>query len=282
MSQKADKTDNGERRSWVYIMLLVNIVFILLLMTVGILALRVGNYLPENTDILFVVGKSNSVEFGDEENKSWQSGKNVNIFQASYVGNNGETTVVSQDGTKVIAPGTQTTYKFAFYNNGNVAVVYQTDLNFTFKIGDAEQTNYEFPLKVRLHTQHGEYLIGGQDDWVRVKDATLSAHVSQLGATSYEAFVMELLWEFDGGNDELDTLYGNEAVQTGVSLQLGINAYAEEHVDSTAVGGTVIDGAAKGEVGGTIRWVWLVLLLLNTAILIFYVAWLMHKRIKKW
>lgn len=271
-----------ERRSWVWIMLMVNIVFLVLLMTLGILALRVGNYLPEDTDILFVVGKSPSVEFGDGESNSWQSGKNVNIFQASYVNGEGVTTVVSQDGTSLIAPGTQSTYRFSMYNNGNMAVVYQTDLDFTFKIGGLAQAQYQFPLKVRLYTQNGDYLIGGESTWVNVSEAVVSAYVSQLGASSFETFTVELMWQFEGGNDELDTLYGDTAVDMGVSLTLGINTYAEEHIDPTAKGGTPIDGAESQEAGGTVRVLWLVLLLIFAAILVFYVAWLMHKRLRKW
>ena len=271
-----------ERRSWVWIMLMVNIVFLVLLMTLGILALRVGNYLPEDTDILFVVGKSPSVEFGDGESNSRQSGKNVNIFQASYVNGEGVTTVVSQDGTSLIAPGTQSTYRFSMYNNGNMAVVYQTDLDFTFKIGGLAQAQYQFPLKVRLYTQNGDYLIGGESTWVNVSEAVVSAHVSQLGASSFETFTVELMWQFEGGNDELDTLYGDTAVDMGVSLTLGINTYAEEHIDPTAKGGTPIDGAESQEAGGTVRVLWLVLLLIFAAILVFYVAWLMHKRLRKW
>ena len=61
------ETKTQTRKQWVWIMLMVNIVFVLLLMTLGIIALRVGNSLPEGTDILFIVGKNPSVEMGDEE-----------------------------------------------------------------------------------------------------------------------------------------------------------------------------------------------------------------------
>ena len=133
------RAPSGERRQWVWIMLMVNIVFILLLMTLGIIALRVGNYLPENTDILFIVGKNPSVDVGDAEHKRWESSKNVNIFRSSYSDGNGEPVVVSQDGTKVIAPGVTTVYRFSMYNNGNMAVVYETDLDFTHRRGKAKR-----------------------------------------------------------------------------------------------------------------------------------------------
>ena len=151
----------SQRKQWIWIMLMVNIVFVLLILTLGIIALRVGNSLPEGTDILFIVGKNPSVEFGNGEygggGEKWQAGKNVNIFSASYQNDSGEVTVLSQDGTNVIAPGVTTTYKFTMQNNGNMAVVYETDLDFILKIGEERKTDFEFPLKVRLLNDRGEY-----------------------------------------------------------------------------------------------------------------------------
>ena len=163
-----------------------------------------------------------------------------------------------------------------------MAVVYETDIDFTLTVGDETLKQYTFPLKVKLYTQNGAYLIGSKTEYEYVQDATVSAHVSQLGANSYETFVLELLWEFDGGNDELDTLYGDKAVESGVSLKLGINTYAEEHIDPTAQGGTKIEVEGTEEYGGTIRWLWLMLLFINAGILIFYVSWLLNKRLRKW
>ena len=288
MTSDTQQTDSrapkrsGERRAWVYIMLMVNIVFILLLMTLGIIALRVGNYLPENTDILFIVGKNPEVSVGDEEIAKWETGQRVNIFQSAYANGKGEPTVVSQDGTKVVAPGTLSTYKFTMCNSGNMAVLYETDLDFTLKIGTEVQETYNFPMKVRLRNAGGDYLIGSETEWVNVKDATLNRHVSLLGAYSYETFTLDLLWEFEGGNDELDTLYGNLAAQKGVTLTLGINTFAEEHFDATAAGGTEYEVEGTKEFGGTIRWLWLTMLFINTAVLVFYVSWLMNKRLRKW
>jgi hypothetical protein len=195
---------------------MVNIVFVLLLMTLGILALRIGNSLPEGTDIVFIVGKNPSVDFEDGDGK-WLAGRNTNIFHAEYKNGEGKSTVVSQDGTKLIAPGVQTSYKFTMQNTGNMAVVYQTDLSFTLKIGDEVQENYYFPLKVKLLNDRGEYVIGDETEWVNVQDATLYSYPGLLGANSYENFEFLLNWEFEGGNDELDTLYGDLSAEKGVT-----------------------------------------------------------------
>ena len=277
-------TRGNDRKSFVWLMLMVNLVFILLLMTLAITALRVGNYLPENMDILFIVAKNPNMDVTDGEGKVWESKTNIDLFSSEYVNGENVVTIASSNGDKLIAPGAITSYDFALYNNGNMAVVYETDLDFKLTVASSELAEYTFPMKVRLHDSEGNYIIGGANEWVPVEDASVAFHPGTLGATSYAQFTLELKWEFDGGNDELDNLYGNAAGE-GVWLTLGINTYAEEHLDPTAEGGIKVDvneenGAA--EHGGTVRWVWLVLLFINTGVLIFYVSWLMSKRRGRW
>ena len=278
------ESKQSTRKQWVYIMLMVNIVFILLLMTLGIIALRVGNTLPEGVDVLFIVGKNPSVDFedGNEGGGKWKSGKNVDMFKAQYENGEGTPTVVSQDGTKLIAPGTKTTYRFTMNNDGNMAVDYFTDLDFVLKIGNETVTDYQFPLQVRLLNDRGEYLIGDENTYEQVAKASLDQYRSILGAKSFETFELQLIWLFEGGNDELDTLYGDLSAEKGVTLTLTINTIAEESLDPTAQGGTKMEVEGTEEYGGTIRWLWLVMLMVNTAIIVFYVAWLMNKRVQKW
>lgn len=278
------ESKQSTRKQWVYIMLMVNIVFILLLMTLGIIALRVGNTLPEGVDVLFIVGKNPSVDFEDsnEGGGKWKSGKNVDMFKAQYENGEGTPTVVSQDGTKLIAPGTKTTYRFTMNNDGNMAVDYFTDLDFVLKIGNETVTDYQFPLQVRLLNDRGEYLIGNENTYEQVAKASLDQYRSILGAKSFETFELQLIWLFEGGNDELDTMYGDLSAEKGVTLTLTINTTAEESLDPTAQGGTKMEVEGTEEYGGTIRWLWLIMLMINTAIIVFYVAWLMNKRVQKW
>ena len=278
------ESKQSTRKQWVYIMLMVNIVFILLLMTLGIIALRVGNTLPEGVDVLFIVGKTPSVDIEDsnEGGGKWKSGKNVDMFKAQYENGEGTPTVVSQDGTKLIAPGTKTTYRFTMNNDGNMAVDYFTDLDFVLKIGNETVTDYQFPLQVRLLNDRGEYLIGNENTYEQVAKASLDQYRSILGAKSFETFELQLIWLFEGGNDELDTMYGDLSAEKGVTLTLTINTTAEESLDPTAQGGTKMEVEGTEEYGGTIRWLWLIMLMINTAIIVFYVAWLMNKRVQKW
>ena len=272
----------GARKQWIWIMLMVNIVFILLIMTLGIIALKVGNTLPSGVDPLFIVGKNPSVEVGDSSGKFSTTETKVDIFKAQYVNGEGKATVISKDGTKVIAPGTVSTYKFTMINDGNMAVDYWVDLDFILKIGDEVVTDYTFPLQVALVNNDGEYLFGSAEKPIAVQNATLSQHRALLGANSFENFELKLVWLFEGGNDELDTMYGNLSAEKGVTLTLKINTTASESIDPTAQGGTKLEVEGTEEYGGTIRWLWLILLMINTAIIVFYVAFLLNKRSQKW
>lgn len=277
---KSNKPFSIVRRQWVWIMLMVNIVFILLLMTLGVVALKVGNAMPENVDMLFIVAKKPSVNVGSasiDGVKKWESGKNVEIFKSSYQNGDGVFTVASKNGTKLFAPGTTAKYVFAMQNDGNIAVDYVTDLQFSLKIADKLVENSDFPIKVRLYNDRGEYLIGDKETYVSVFDAVNIGHIGLLGASSYDTYTLELNWPFDG-DDALDTALGDLSQEKGVLLTLKINVYAEEALDPAAQGGNKIEVAGTEEFGGTVRWLWLILLMLNASILIFYVAWLLNKR----
>jgi hypothetical protein len=194
-------------------MLMVNVVFILLLMTLAITAFRVGNYLPEGIDILFIVGKEPNMDTTDGKGNVWQSNEKIPLFSSEYVNGENRVIIASQNGDKVIAPGFESSYEFALYNNGNMAVVHETDLDFKLKVANSELENYTFPLKVRLYDTEGNYIIGSKTEWIPGEDASIAFHPGTLGATSYKKYTLELKWEFEGGQDELDTLYGNHLNQ---------------------------------------------------------------------
>ena len=277
------ETPRQQRKAWVWIMLMVNIVFLLLLMTLGIIALRTGNYLPE-TDLVFIAGKNTDVTVGDGEKPHWKANEDITIFKTCYANNEGIVTVNSDDGTALIAPGTDMHYQFTMCNNSNVAVLYEVDLDLLVHLGDLLQgrdMEERLPVKVKLYSDSGEYLVGSKDAYVALADALVVKKRQLLGAESFETFHLDLAWAFEG-NDVDDTVLGDLSAEQDLSLSLFVDTYAEEHIDPAAKGGTRIDAAEDTEIGGSIRWVWVLLLLVNTAVMIFYVSWLMNKRLQKW
>ncbi len=283
MATEERKTNPATRKQWIWIMLMVNIVFILVLMTLGIFALRIGNTLPENTDILFIVAKNPNAEVEDEGGIKWEKHTKVDIFKTSYKNGQGEVTVKSNNGDKVFAPGTETSYRFTAQNTGNMAVDYTIDFDFTLTVGGESMDLKGFPVAVRLKkTSNGEYLIGDKKTFVAVEKAIIPTHADLLGAYSYETYELEISWAFESGNDEYDTFLGNLSAEKEVWLTMNLDFYASESLDATAQGGIQVEVEGTKEYGGTIRWLWLILLMINTAILIFYITWLMNKRAQKW
>lgn len=280
MSTNKNRNGSSTNKSWAWIMLMVIVVFMLLLITTGVISLKGRDVLPENTDILFIVGKKPSFEIEDDEGKGWSSDRRIPIFKSEYVNGKGETTVVSSDGNRVFAPGTTSEYVFTYVNEGNMAIAYQTDLNFVLSIDSTAVDATDFPVKVRLSNSSGEYLIGTETEYVQIKKATLNYHPGILGASSYENFTLEILWEYEGGNDELDTWLGDHAVDQNVTLNLNIRNYAEQASDPTQQGGIKYQGTDSDEYGGTTRYPWLILLMVCTALLIIYTAWLVIRQTK--
>ena len=232
------------------------VVAILLLLTIGIVALRITNTLPEGVDIHLMVPKNPSVSVGDEEG-SWQNSTKVSIFSSSYENGENNMTVLSQNGDNIIAPGTVSVYRFCMYNQGNMAVEY--DLGFTFQltIDDKAANAQSFPLQIRMTRTDGKYVLGGADEWLSLAAGKLGEYKGVVGASSYEEFTLELMWAFEG-NDELDTALGNTSINLPVDLSFNIDSYAVEAEDSTLKGGVYVSQDSLGEnayeKGGTIRW----------------------------
>ncbi|MBO5457365.1 MAG: hypothetical protein J6A24_00210 [Clostridia bacterium] len=265
---KRNENNNALKTLWTAVVAVFTV--LLLLLTIGIVALRIGNTLPENKDIIFIVGKNPGSHFEDGEGV-WEAHQEVSIFQSQYVNGENQTTVISQEGDKIIAPGVVSTYSFCMYNDGNMALAYDFSFSFVLTIAGIDTDAGAFPMFIRMTDTRGEYVIGGESEWVRLSSENLGECKGVLGAKSYEQFNLEIMWAFEG-NDELDTALGNESTKSDVDLTFHINSYAEEHSDSTAQGGVPImgDDYDQMEYGGTIRWKWFLVVLALLAICVFY------------
>ena len=237
---------------WTFIMMLVCLG--LVIATLGVAALRIGNVLPEGVDAFFNVAKEPSYKTQDGQTKEeWQDNESIPIFQSSYVNGESVTTVLSESGDKIIAPGTVMSYDFCICNDGNVAIAYQLNFSFLLEVSGIKWDAGRFPLSVRLQREDGIYVMGDETKWVEVTSDKMANYKGTLGVSSYEHFVLEIQWPFDG-NDTVDTVLGNTSSQAPVSLSFEVESYAEMHVNPKAKGGVeVIDGGFNGEYGGMMR-----------------------------
>lgn len=270
------------RNQLIIIMFCINVVFILLLVGIGVIALRVGNILPTNTDI-FVIGKNPSVIISDETDDGvlkWETSNKVNIFKNNYVNDNGKVIIESQNGDKVFAPGVTLKYTYTILNNGNVAVIYDNNINFILNI-DKENISYkETFLKVRLYTDNNKYIIGDENMWVNINEASLLNYPGILGASSYENFNLEIWWPYEQGSDYNDTLLGNYSSENDLSLNLKIDLFAEEAVDPYLKGGIEIEVNYNDVLGTVIRILWIILLITNIALLIYCISIQINNKLK--
>lgn len=250
----------------VLIMLLVFVV--LCIATLGIAALRIGNTLPPGVDAFFIVQKDPSFQTQDGETKEvWKDNTSISIFQSSYQNGENQTVILSQKGDDVVAPGTIMSYDFCICNDGNMAIAYKLSFSFLFEMQNQQVDAGAFPLSIRLQRKGSEYVVGDENTWVEITSQSMGKYKGALGVNSYEHFILEIQWVFEG-NDVMDTILGNMSTETPVSLCFEVESYAEMHNNPEATGGIqVMDGGFDGEAGGTIRWdryAWLIMAVMFT------------------
>ena len=259
--------------------LIAVIVFIMLwVASIGVVALRITNALPEGVDAYFITARKPSFSVQNGEDKAiWEENNQISIFQSAYQNGARETTVLSQNGDAIIAPGTISTYEFIIGNQGNMAIAYDLDFSFVLTMNGEEISAGLFPLQVRVQRKNAEFVLGGEDEWKTITSEKMGEVKGTLGASSYEHFVLELQWAFEG-NDALDTALGNQTTLYPVSLDFEIGSYAEEHTDPKAQGGIPYsqDGeSGNQEVGGVVRWDKYLLLLLASGVMLIVVIYLL-------
>lgn len=243
---------------------LVIVVIVLFILSLLILGLRLGNFLPNGTDILFIEPKDPKLILQDDK-KVWDGETDIEIFSISNTNGHGEITVMSGTGDNVIAPGMEGYYKFSFRNIGNIAITSNCNIKIFF---EGKNLNIDFnkiPFKVRLKDFNGIYIVGDENNWVSVGQMSEYFDEKTIGKNSYIFYSLEWCWLFESGNDEFDTLLGNMSAEEKISLIVSIEVEAIQHSDFDAEGG-IKSSNSDPRTGGNI--VPLPYILLNLAIFI--------------
>lgn len=226
------------------IKILLVVLILLLLLSIGVLVIRLGNFLPNNVDILFIEPKEPNAEVSDDK-VVWDTNTDIDIFRVSDINEKGEITVESSDGKNVVAPGMEGSYSFQIKNLGNVAVDVKTVLDIKF---DYEKINFDYdklPIEVRFTNYKGELLIGS--DWISVSEFVKCIDELTIGKGSYIYYNLDWRWLYETGDDELDTLLGNLSSEADLELIVNIMATAVQSEDADDVGGLIFnDGIRTG------------------------------------
>lgn len=177
----------------------------------------------------------------------WDTDTQVEIFRVSYENGEREITVNSDDGDKLIAPGTENAYTFKLKNTGNVALDYTVTV-------DAYVTPVDTPIPVtaRLSRYDGKWLAGDQDSFGDILALDGAEDAATLGAGRYTYYTLDWLWPFESGNDALDTQLGDTAVEQDLTFTIVIHTTAVCSDDPDSDGG--IMGPVTGDDSNVTLW----------------------------
>ena len=262
---------------------LASVLALLTLITTWAVIMRVGDFLPNETDVIILIPKEPSLEVNDTNGTVWETSTDIEIFKMSYTNEAGEVTVSSLGKDKLIAPGTQNEYKFYVKNNGNVALDFEVLFFATFTENGLPiyMSHVDFPIELRISNQTGAYIVGSEKHWMHISDMADTTDFGIIedytvddgivGKDSYYAYTIEWRWAYDG-DDELDTMFGNAAEDKDLALALNIVTHAEQSANAGATGGK-LDSVLSRPVGGDYNMVTMIIILvLSAAILAAIIA----------
>ncbi len=180
-----------------------------------------------------------------DENVVWSTNTEVEIFRVSYEDGQANITVNSENGDKVIAPGTDNEYTFWLKNTGNIPVVYTVWMEAVFSNEESP-----IPVEVKVNDYGGRYYIGTESLWEDVMRLNDFKQSGELSVNNYASYTLNWQWLFESGNDAYDTYLGNLAGEEDLTLTIKINTVAS--ADADAMGGMPTTG---DETPVTLLWV---------------------------
>lgn len=191
----------------------------------------------------------------------WSTNTQVEIFRVSYVNGEKVITVNSDNGDKLIAPGTENSYTFKLKNTGNVALDYTVAVDAYFTPGDIV-----IPITGRISRHDSEWIVGDKNTYADVKDLDQAEDTATLGAGRYAYYTLDWLWPYESGNDDLDTLLGNMAVEQELVFTIVITTIATESSDPYVDWG--INSPQTDENSHITLWITLMVVCFTTLILL--------------
>ena len=184
--------------------------------------------------------------------------KEIQVFYAEY-GKDGEITVKSDFGDKVVAPGTENSYNLYVRNVGKVPISYILEAESRITV-DVNGQQTEIPIEASFYTPHGSYLLGGEESLENLGKLDGVKDSSGLSPEHQAKYTLCWSWPFDG-DDEFDTLLGNLAAEDEeLTVKVAFNVTAA--YNPNAGGGSPITGGSSN-IG-----LWVALFVISTFTLI--------------
>ena len=184
--------------------------------------------------------------------------KEIQVFYAEY-GKDGEITVKSDFGDKVVAPGTENSYNLYVRNVGKVPISYILEAESRITV-DVNGQQTEIPIEASFYTPRSSYLLGGEESLENLGKLDGVKDSSDLSPKHQAKYTLCWSWPFDG-DDEFDTLLGNLAAE-GEELTVKVAFNVTAAYNPNAGGGSPITGGSSN-IG-----LWVALFVISTFTLI--------------
>lgn len=213
MSQQTKKRSvftDAQKSFWVAIAILS----LLLIASVVVLAVRVGN---------FVYADKREVSLSSKIHDD-----RLDIFDLQYKNDDENITVAGMNGEKILAPGTKVEYTIRIRNTDSVAVDYALGAGLEFT------SQYPLPIEVRLIAPDASYLLGDERSWAQISELASVSHSNTLAVGEAAEYVFQWQWPFEQ-DDEYDTFLGN--LDTDAALQVSLRIDATANTQAKANGG---------------------------------------------
>ena len=146
----------------------------------------------------------------------WKTETAIELFKADYTNANGEVTVKSADGRKVIAPGTEGSYTFSLKNTGNTSADYKIWVE-----AEISSDMTGVPLQTRMFGDN-EWLLGDKNSWEQAEDLNGVSTSENIGAGKSAEYTIYWQWPFEQGDDAADTGLGDASAHQEMSYTVTI------------------------------------------------------------
>ena len=199
----------------------------------------------------------------------------IELFRIEYSNDEGEITVRGLNADNVVAPGTAVNYDIRLRNNDEVVIDFLMTPTVDFLTGD------EVPVEFRVMDDYGNYILGGENEWVGAEHMNALAHKGSIHPGEVFTYHISWRWVFEvsAEQDQYDTYLGAQTgeIMPGVAVSIATEATANPQLTTKDITHLA---HLRGESFGCCWCCWLVwALLLAAAVLVAWV-WRLKKKVR--
>ena len=149
-------------------------------------------------------GNKRIFDFRVTDNESiWGRKTEISLFHDQYINKTKKVTVQGEDNKKVIAPGTESSYRFIIRNFSKWKAHYQVRLSTA-----ASMPVEKFPVEIRMLNEEG-WITGENGNWRSFDEINAIAEERILNPGQSMEYTLYWRWKYDRDADEEDTFHGN-------------------------------------------------------------------------